>query len=46
MLIQLIFYFKNCSSGFADFRQQQCSEFNNQVFMGRRFTWEPYIKGM
>lgn len=36
---------QDCPKPDADFRAQQCSEFNNQSFRGQTYNWEPYIKG-
>lgn len=28
-----------------DFRDQQCKSFNNNLFGGKRYLWEVYLKG-
>jgi hypothetical protein len=36
---------QECPQPDADFRAQQCSEFNEKSFRGQTYQWEPYIKG-
>lgn len=33
---------KDCSSGYTDFRREQCASFNKTPFNRRFYTWEPY----
>ncbi|XP_076011186.1 papilin b, proteoglycan-like sulfated glycoprotein [Genypterus blacodes] len=33
---------QECPVGCGDFRQQQCSQFDQVIFQGRRHTWLPY----
>ncbi|KAJ3649712.1 hypothetical protein Zmor_021437 [Zophobas morio] len=33
---------QSCPSG-ADFRYEQCAAFNNRIFKGRTYVWEPFL---
>ena len=34
-----------CPSNEIDFRQQQCSSYDDADFQSVKYEWEPYIKG-
>ncbi|XP_017773534.1 PREDICTED: thrombospondin type-1 domain-containing protein 4-like [Nicrophorus vespilloides] len=36
---------EDCPSA-RDFRTEQCSAFNNRLFKGKNYAWEPYLKGI
>uniref|UniRef100_H2XS44 BPTI/Kunitz inhibitor domain-containing protein n=1 Tax=Ciona intestinalis TaxID=7719 RepID=H2XS44_CIOIN len=36
-------FIQDCPDGSIDFRSEQCSNFNNRSFDGRRHTWRPYV---
>ncbi|XP_059620455.1 thrombospondin type-1 domain-containing protein 4 isoform X2 [Phlebotomus argentipes] len=35
---------QECPDSERDFRGQQCAQFNNQTFRGKRYVWEAFIK--
>ncbi|XP_078482068.1 papilin-like [Ciona intestinalis] len=36
-------FIQDCPDGSVDFRSEQCSNFNNRSFDGRRHAWTPYV---
>lgn len=36
---------QDCPEGSKDFREEQCSSFNNVEFDGILYTWVPYLGG-
>ncbi|XP_056150691.1 papilin b, proteoglycan-like sulfated glycoprotein isoform X2 [Lampris incognitus] len=37
-----MYYFKECPRGAVDFREEQCAQFDNVDFQGKRYSWVPY----
>uniref|UniRef100_A0A182F546 ADAMTS cysteine-rich domain-containing protein n=1 Tax=Anopheles albimanus TaxID=7167 RepID=A0A182F546_ANOAL len=35
---------QDCPASHGDFRDQQCTSFNNQSFEGKRYIWEAFVK--
>ena len=35
-----------CPESILDFREEQCISYNKQIFQGKRYVWESYIKGI
>ncbi|NP_001018400.1 papilin b, proteoglycan-like sulfated glycoprotein precursor [Danio rerio] len=33
---------QECPAGSRDFREEQCSHFDQMTFQGKRYTWQPY----
>ncbi|CAM6031570.1 unnamed protein product, partial [Sphagnum compactum] len=33
-----------CPSNAIDFREEQCKNFNSQLFGGKKYLWEAYLK--
>jgi hypothetical protein len=34
-----------CPEADMDFREEQCIKYNTEIFQGKRYVWESYIKG-
>lgn len=50
MHLEFIYHFsfllvKDCDPSEPDFREQQCSFYDNVPFRGRYFPWVPYTQG-
>uniref|UniRef100_A0A096MEH7 ADAMTS like 4 n=1 Tax=Poecilia formosa TaxID=48698 RepID=A0A096MEH7_POEFO len=43
-LLPSLFCFEVCGGGALDSRAEQCTAFNNQEFMGRLYSWEPFTE--
>ena len=40
-----LFFVQNCDHREVDFRQMQCSEYDNMPFQKRYYKWVPFTKG-
>lgn len=43
--VYCVFFIKECPSGSRDFRNEQCSLFDQMEFQGKSYTWQPYYGG-
>ncbi len=39
-------HLKDCEKQNTDFRAEQCAMYDDKLFSGQSYKWEPYVKGL